>query len=100
MEEPLERDEPIPVRTVCDTPEAIAEALNSLPEYGEAMFIECDGKPLGALIPMKDLDLYQRLFFDREMEIDIAAGGAAIEEGGEAVSIEALMEEFGITAKA
>ena len=79
--EPLERDEPIPVRTVCDTPEAIAEALNSLPEYGEAVVIERDGKPLGALIPLKDLDLYQRLFFDREMEEDLAAVEAAKAEG-------------------
>ena len=79
--EPLERDNPIPVWTVCDTPDAIAEALNSLPEYGEAVVIERDGKPLGALIPMKDLDLYQRLFFDREMEEDLAAVEAAKAEG-------------------
>jgi hypothetical protein len=96
--EPLERDEPIPVRTVCDDPEAIAEALNSLPEYGEAVVIEREGKPLGALIPMKDLDLYQRLFFDREMEEDLAAVEAAKAEGGDGIPIEQLMAELGIKA--
>ena len=94
----IERDDPIPVRKVCDAPEEIKAALDSLPEYGEAVVIERDGEALGALIPMKDLALYQRLFFHREMELDIAAADAALAEGGEPIPLERLLEEFGITA--
>ena len=98
--EAIERDDPIPVRTVCDSPEAVLEALESLPECGEAVVVERDGKPIGAMIPMKDLALYQRLFFDREMEMDLAAVDRAKAEGGETIPIEKLMAEFGITAEA
>jgi len=96
VNEPLERDDPIPVRTVCDSPEAVLEALHSLPEYGEAVVIEKDGKPLGALIPMRDLGLYQRLFFDREMEMDIAAVDAAKAEGGTPIPWEQVKAELGL----
>jgi hypothetical protein len=100
MNEPLERDDPIPVRTVCDAPEAVMEALRSLPEYGEAVVVEHDGKPIGAIIPLRDLGLYQRLFFDREMEYDVAAAERAMAEGGETIPIEELLDELGITVDA
>ena len=92
----IERDDPIPVRKVCDAPEEILLALESLPEYGEAVVIERDGKALGALIPMKDLELYQRLFFDREMEHDLAAVDAAKAEGGDPIPWEQLKVELGL----
>ncbi len=88
--EAIERDDPIPVRTVCDSPEAMLEALDSLPECGEAVVVERDGKPIGAMIPMKDLALYQRLFFDREMEMDVAAVDRAKAEGGETIPWEVV----------
>src|SRR5688500_19446350 len=94
----IERDDPIPVRKVCDAPEEIKAALGSLPEYGEAVVIERDGVALGALIPMKDLALYQRLFFDREMEIDIAAADAALAEGGVPNPLARMHDVISITA--
>ena len=96
----LERDDPIPVRTVCDSADAVLGALNSLPERGEAVVIERDGKPIGALIPMEDLALYQRLFFDREMEMDLAAVDRVKAEGGTPIPIEQLMKEFGMSEPA
>jgi hypothetical protein len=92
----IERDDPIPVRKVCDAPEEIKAALDSLPECGEAVVIERDGEPLGALIPMKDLALYQRLFFDREMEYDLGAVDRAKAVAGDPIPWEQLKVELGL----
>jgi hypothetical protein len=97
--EPMERDDPIPVRTICDTPEAISDALDGLSGWPESVVvIERSGQPMGALISMNDLQLFQRLLFDREMEQDLAALAEADKERGEAIPLEQLMEQFGITA--
>jgi hypothetical protein len=92
----VERDDPLPVRTVCDTPEAVRAAFDSLPECGEVVVVERDGEPLGAIIPMKDLALYQRLFFDREMEYDLAAVDRAKAEGGERIPWEMVKADLGL----
>lgn len=98
--EPMERDDPIPVRTICDTPEAINEALDGLSGWPEsAVVIERSGQPMGALISMNDLQLFQRLLFDREMEQDLAALAEAAKERGEAIPLEQLIEELGLTAR-
>jgi hypothetical protein len=85
------------VRTICDSPDEIAAALEALPEYGEAVVIERDGKPLGAMIPMKDLKFYQRLFAEEEDRIDIAAVEEWHREGGETIPIEEVMRELRIS---
>jgi PHD/YefM family antitoxin component YafN of YafNO toxin-antitoxin module len=95
-----ERDWPLPVRVVCDTPEAVMEAIASLPEYGEAVIIERDGKRVAAIIPMGDLELYQRLLADEEDRLDHEAAEAARAEGGKTIPIETLMTEFGIRLEA
>lgn len=96
---PIDRDDPIPVRNVCDTPEAILEALEGLSGWPEAVVvIEREGQQIGALISMNDLELFQRLLFDREMEQDLAALAKHGKERRDAIPIEQLMEEIGITA--
>ena len=77
-----EEEWPLPVRTVCDTPEAVLEAIRTLKEWGEAVIVEHDGVRLAAIIPMDDLELYQRLFADEEDRVDSAKVDAVIEEAG------------------
>lgn len=97
--EPIERDDPIPVRTICDAPDAIIEALEGLGGWPDSVVVvERSGQPMGALISMNDLELFQRLLFDREMEQDLAALAEADKERGDAIPIEQLWEELGITA--
>lgn len=85
------------VRRICDSPDEIAAALAALPEYGEAIVIERDGEPLGAMIPMKDLKFYQRLFAEEEDRIDHAAIDEWRRTGGETVPIEDVMRELRIS---
>jgi hypothetical protein len=77
-----EKDWPLPVRVICDTAEDVLEAIRKLPEYGEAVIVEHDGKRVAAIIPMKDLALYQRLFAEEEDRIDNAAADDVIEAAG------------------
>ncbi len=77
-----EQDWPLPIRVVCDTPEAVMEAITSLPEWGEAVIVERDGKRVAAIIPMDDLELYQRLFAEEEDRIDSATIERRIAEAG------------------
>lgn len=77
-----EQEWPLPVRTVCDSPEAVLEALRTLKEWGEAVIVEHDGKRIAAIIPMDDLELYQELFAEEEDRIDGAKADAVIEEAG------------------
>ena len=95
-----ERDWPLPVRVVCDTPEAVMEAIDSLQEYGEAVIVEHEGKRVAAIIPMGDLALYQRLLADEEDRLDHEAAEAARAEGGETIPIETLIAELGIRLEA
>ena len=77
-----EQEWPLPVRAVCDTPEAVLEAIRTLKQWGEAVIVEHDGKRIAAIIPMDDLQLYQRLFAEEEDRIDNAKVDAIIEEAG------------------
>lgn len=72
-----EQEWPVPVRTVCDTPEAVLDAIRTLKEWGEAVIVEHDGKRLAAIIPMDDLELYERLFAEEEDRLDREAADAA-----------------------
>jgi hypothetical protein len=47
-----EQEWPLPVRAVCDTPEAVLEAIRTLKEWGEAVIVEHDGERIAAIIPM------------------------------------------------
>ena len=76
-----EQEWPLPVRAVCDTPEAVLEAIRTLKRWGEAVIVEHDGKRIAAIIPMDDLQLYQRLFAEEEDRIDNAAVANARETG-------------------
>ena len=73
---------PLPTRTVCDSPDEFKQAVESLPEYGEAVIVERDGKRVAAIIPMDDLELYQRLFSEEEDRLDNAAADEALREDG------------------
>jgi hypothetical protein len=77
-----EEEWPLPVRTVCDTPDAILEAIRTLKEWGEAVIVEHEGKRVAAIIPMDDLELYQRLFADEEDRVDSAKVDEIIERAG------------------
>lgn len=85
---------PLPTRVVCDSAEEVAQAIATLPEYGEAVIIEHNGKRVAAIIPMDDLELYQRLFAEEEDRIDIAAIEATRAEGGEPVPWEQIKAEW------
>ena len=74
-----EDDWPLPVRVVCDTPEAVMEALRSLPKRGEVVVVEHDGKRVAAIMSPEDLALYETLFAEEEERMDIAKRGG----GGE-----------------
>lgn len=91
-----ERDWPLPVRVVCDSAEDVLEAIRKLPEYGEAVIIEHNGKRVAAIIPMKDLELYQVLFAEEEDRVDNAAADAALAEPGENVPWEDVKRELAI----
>ncbi len=77
-----EREWPLPVRTVCDTPQAVLDAIGTLKEWGEAVIVEHNGRRMAAIIPMDDLELYQRLLAEEEDRADAAAAALARAEGG------------------
>lgn len=58
------------------------EAIATLREWGEAVIVEHDGKRIAAIIPMDDLELYQRLFGEEEDRIDSATLERRIAEAG------------------
>ena len=94
---------PVNTRVVCDSPEALAEAVRSLPEYGEAAIVERDGKRVAAIIPMDDLELYQRLLAEEEDRLDRAAVDEAVAAAGghaqmiaNSVPIEELLGQYGL----
>lgn len=88
---------PVPTHTVCDTPEELKRAVESLPEWGEAFIIERGGKRIGAIIPIDDLELYQRLFSEEEDRLDLAAIEAARAEGGESIPWEQVRADLGLS---
>ena len=77
-----EHEWPLPVRTVCDTPRAVLDAIGTLKEWGEAVIVEHNGRRVAAIIPIDDLELYQRLFAQEEDRADAAAAVFARAEGG------------------
>jgi hypothetical protein len=94
---------PLPTRVICDTPEEVARAIETLPEYGEAVIVEHDGKRVAAIIPMDNLELYQRLFSEEEDRMDNAAADEAISRAGgieqliaNGVPIEELLQKYGL----
>ena len=84
-----EDDWPLPVRVVCDTPEAVMEAIATLPTRGEVVIVEHEGKRVAAIIAPEDLEMYQTLFAQEEERLDNEAVDRAIKEAG---GIEALRE--------
>lgn len=92
----IQRDDPIPVRRVCATPEAMFEALGSLTDWGDAVILERDGAPAGALISIKDLELFQHLLFDAELQGDIA-DAATIADPESAVPLQSILDQYGVT---
>lgn len=85
---------PLPTRSVHDDPASLSQAVDSLPECGEAVIVERDGKRVAAIIPMDDLELYQRLLSKEEDRIDIAAIEAARAEGGDSIPWEQIKAEW------
>ncbi len=77
-----EREWPLPVRTVCDTPQAVLDAIGTLKEWSEAVIVEHNGRRMAAIIPMDDLELYQRLLAEEEDRADAATAAFARAEGG------------------
>ncbi len=74
-----DNDWPIAWETVCDTPEAVMAAVAALAELedggemGDATVIERDGRPVAALLSYEDFLGLQKLLWNREMELDLAA---------------------------
>ena len=96
-------DRPIPERIVCDTPEALTEAVARVSEGRDAVVVERDGQRLAAIISEADFELFQRLLWDKEMEQDVLAAEEALRElaeGGETIPLERLMDELGIARPA
>jgi hypothetical protein len=85
---------PLPTRTVCDSPDELKHAVESLPEYGEAVIVERDGKRVAAIIPMDDLELYQRLFSEEEDRMDLAAIEESLNEDGPNIPWEEIEAEL------
>jgi hypothetical protein len=58
---------------VCNSADEIVAAIERLPVCGEAVIVREGRKPLAAIIPMKDLRLYERLLAQEEDRLDAAA---------------------------
>lgn len=97
-------DRPIPERVICDTPEALSEAVANVGEWDDVVVVERNGKRVAAIISEADLELFQRLLWDKEMEQDVAAAEEALREleadGGKTIPLEQLMDELGIARPA
>jgi len=79
---------PLDIRRVEATHDALLDALNALPECGEAVIFEKDGERLAAMISMQDLELYQRLFEAEEDRRDKLAVEEFHRKGSKTVPFE------------
>lgn len=99
-----DNDWPIAWESVCDTPEAVMAAVAKLGELkaqgetGHATVIERDGEPIAALLSYEDFLGLQKLLWNREMELDLAAL-ADFDPSEPTVPIEELMERYGVSAE-
>ncbi len=89
-------DRPIPERVICDTPEALSEAVAAMKDWDDAVVVERDGKRVAAIISATDLELFMRLLWDKEMEQDIEAVERAKREGGKSIPWEQVKAELGL----
>lgn len=97
-------DWPIAWGTVCDTPEALMAAVTRLAalkkqgEMGDATVVERDGDPVAAILSYEDFLGLQKLLWNREMEIDLAAF-ENWDRSEPTTPIGELMEQYGVSAE-
>ena len=70
---------------------SLSETGHKVAYTGERLYVQCNGKPLFAIVPVDDMDLLERL--EDQMDLELAAEAL---KKGEFVGLEDLKKELNL----
>ena len=83
--------------SVVELRQALADVLNRAEYQGERIVIHRRGKDAAAVIPIRDLQLLERLIEEAEDRLDVEAAHAALAESDERIPYAEVRRRLGLT---
>jgi prevent-host-death family protein len=83
--------------SVVELRQALADVLNRAEYQGERIVIHRRGKDAAAVIPIRDLQLLERLIEEAEDRLDVEAAHAALAESDERIPHAEVRRRLGLT---
>ena len=83
--------------SVVELRQALADVLNRAEYQGERIVIHRRGKDAAAVIPIRDLQLLERLIEEAEDRLDVEVAHAALAESDERIPYAEVRRRLGLT---